>query len=88
MLCRFLEYLHEMSVHRLYCRCITDPAYEDVNNAFERALVFLHKVNYTCALHSTHTILFLYNTHTILFLYNTHHRTIYLRQFKVNCAVS
>ena len=28
----------------LCCRCITDPAYEDVNNAFERALVFLHKV--------------------------------------------
>ncbi|XP_066295028.1 pre-mRNA-splicing factor SYF1-like [Branchiostoma lanceolatum] len=25
-------------------RCITDPAYEDVNNAFERALVFMHKM--------------------------------------------
>ena len=25
-------------------RCIIDPAYEEVNNAFERALVFLHKV--------------------------------------------
>ena len=25
-------------------RCVTDPAYEEVNNAFERALVFLHKV--------------------------------------------
>ncbi|XP_044736719.1 pre-mRNA-splicing factor syf1 homolog [Chrysoperla carnea] len=25
-------------------RCITDPEYEDVNNAFERALVFMHKM--------------------------------------------
>ncbi|XP_071948543.1 pre-mRNA-splicing factor SYF1-like [Antedon mediterranea] len=25
-------------------RCITDPAYEDVNNAFERGLVFMHKM--------------------------------------------
>ncbi|XP_046404524.1 pre-mRNA-splicing factor syf1 homolog [Ischnura elegans] len=25
-------------------RCITDPSYEDVNNAFERALVFMHKM--------------------------------------------
>lgn len=25
-------------------RCITDPLYEDVNNAFERALVFMHKM--------------------------------------------
>ncbi|XP_030852951.1 pre-mRNA-splicing factor SYF1 isoform X1 [Strongylocentrotus purpuratus] len=25
-------------------RCITDPGYEDVNNAFERALVFMHKM--------------------------------------------
>ncbi|XP_077986681.1 pre-mRNA-splicing factor SYF1-like [Glandiceps talaboti] len=25
-------------------RCITDPAYEDVNNAYERALVFMHKM--------------------------------------------
>ncbi|XP_065332050.1 pre-mRNA-splicing factor syf1 homolog [Cloeon dipterum] len=25
-------------------RCITDPAYEDVNNAHERALVFMHKM--------------------------------------------
>ena len=25
-------------------RPITDPAYEDVNNAFERSLVFMHKV--------------------------------------------
>ena len=25
-------------------RCITDPAYEEVNNAHERALVFMHKV--------------------------------------------
>ncbi|XP_065918405.1 pre-mRNA-splicing factor SYF1-like isoform X2 [Dysidea avara] len=25
-------------------KCITDPVYEDVNNAFERALVFLHKM--------------------------------------------
>ncbi len=25
-------------------RCITDPAYEDVNNAFERSIVFMHKV--------------------------------------------
>ncbi|KAG1714240.1 Pre-mRNA-splicing factor SYF1 [Nymphon striatum] len=24
--------------------CITDPAYEDVNNAFERSLVFMHKM--------------------------------------------
>ncbi|KAJ3656454.1 hypothetical protein Zmor_015530 [Zophobas morio] len=25
-------------------RCITDPAFEDVNNAFERSLVFMHKM--------------------------------------------
>lgn len=25
-------------------KCITDPAYEEVNNAFERALVFMHKM--------------------------------------------
>ena len=25
-------------------KCVTDPAYEEVNNAFERALVFMHKV--------------------------------------------
>lgn len=25
-------------------RCITDPGFEDVNNAFERALVFMHKM--------------------------------------------
>ncbi|XP_054282324.1 pre-mRNA-splicing factor syf1 homolog [Macrosteles quadrilineatus] len=25
-------------------RCITDPSYEDVNNAFERSLVFMHKM--------------------------------------------
>ncbi|XP_014663513.1 PREDICTED: pre-mRNA-splicing factor SYF1-like [Priapulus caudatus] len=25
-------------------RCITDPRYEDVNNTFERALVFMHKM--------------------------------------------
>ncbi|XP_023718111.1 pre-mRNA-splicing factor SYF1-like isoform X1 [Cryptotermes secundus] len=25
-------------------RCITDPSYEDVNNAFERSLVFMHKL--------------------------------------------
>ncbi|XP_032529700.1 pre-mRNA-splicing factor syf1 homolog [Danaus plexippus] len=25
-------------------RCITDPAYEDVNNCFERSLVFMHKM--------------------------------------------
>ncbi len=24
--------------------CITDPLFEDVNNAYERALVFMHKV--------------------------------------------
>ena len=29
-------------------RCISDPGYEEVNNAFERALVFLHKVR-TCS---------------------------------------
>ena len=32
----------------LACRCITDPAYEETNNAFERALVFLHKVCLLC----------------------------------------
>lgn len=26
-------------------KCVTDPAYEDVNSAFERALVFMHKVS-------------------------------------------
>lgn len=25
-------------------KCITDPAYEEVNNCHERALVFMHKV--------------------------------------------
>ncbi|XP_041370766.1 pre-mRNA-splicing factor SYF1-like [Gigantopelta aegis] len=25
-------------------RCVTDPAYEDVNSAFERSLVFMHKM--------------------------------------------
>ncbi|XP_063242429.1 pre-mRNA-splicing factor syf1 homolog isoform X1 [Bacillus rossius redtenbacheri] len=25
-------------------RCITDPSYQDVNNAFERSLVFMHKM--------------------------------------------
>ena len=25
-------------------KCVTDPVYEEVNNAFERALVFMHKV--------------------------------------------
>ena len=27
-------------------KCVTDPAYEEVNNAFERALVFMHKVRW------------------------------------------
>jgi pre-mRNA-splicing factor SYF1 len=26
-------------------KCIVDEAYEEVNNAFERALVFMHKVS-------------------------------------------
>lgn len=25
-------------------KCVTDPAYEEVNNCHERALVFMHKV--------------------------------------------
>ncbi|KAF7385318.1 pre-mRNA-splicing factor syf1 [Vespula maculifrons] len=33
---------HRLS--QLKKRCITDPLYEDVNNAFERALVFMHKM--------------------------------------------
>ena len=28
-----------------FFRPITDPAYEDINNAFERSLVFMHKVS-------------------------------------------
>ena len=28
-------------------KVVTDPVYEEVNNAFERALVFLHKVPYS-----------------------------------------
>ena len=28
-------------------KVVTDPVYEEVNNAFERALVFLHKVAHT-----------------------------------------
>lgn len=28
-------------------RCVTDPSYEDANSAFERALVFMHKVSVT-----------------------------------------
>ena len=39
-----------ISIVLYICRCITDPAYEDVNNAFERALVFLHKVSAVCTL--------------------------------------
>ena len=39
-----------VSIVLCMCRCITDPAYEDVNNAFERALVFLHKVSAVCTL--------------------------------------
>ncbi|XP_046619626.1 pre-mRNA-splicing factor syf1 homolog [Neodiprion virginianus] len=31
-------------VKQLKGRCVTDPLYEDVNNAFERALVFMHKM--------------------------------------------
>lgn len=31
-------------VSQLKGRCITDPLYEDVNNAFERALIFMHKM--------------------------------------------
>ena len=27
-------------------RCITDPAYEEVNNTFERSIVFMHKVRF------------------------------------------
>ena len=27
-----------------WLQCVTDPVYEDVNNAFERSLVFLHRV--------------------------------------------
>ena len=29
---------------RIKQKCITDPAYEAVNNTFERALVFMHKM--------------------------------------------
>lgn len=29
-------------------KCIIDSAYEEVNNAFERSLVFMHKVNLIC----------------------------------------
>ena len=29
-------------------KCVTDPVYEEVNNAFERALVFTHKVLRLC----------------------------------------
>lgn len=25
-------------------KCVTDPAYEEINNCHERALVFMHKV--------------------------------------------
>jgi pre-mRNA-splicing factor SYF1 len=30
---------------QIYGKCVVDPAYEDVNNAFERSLVFMHKVS-------------------------------------------
>ena len=30
--------------HDLFNRCVTDPGFEEVNNAFERALVFMHKM--------------------------------------------
>ena len=29
---------------QIHGRPVTDPSYEEVNNAFERALVFMHKV--------------------------------------------
>ena len=37
-------------------KCVTDGAYEDVNNAFERALVFMHKVRYKKS-HKEHLVL-------------------------------
>ena len=35
----------ESSVWTSFFRPITDPTYEDINNAFERSLVFMHKVS-------------------------------------------
>jgi hypothetical protein len=37
-------------------RCITDPLYEDANNTFERALVFMHKVSYMPIILLSHII--------------------------------
>ena len=34
----------KMRRNQIKKRCITDPSYEEVNNAHERALVFMHKV--------------------------------------------
>ena len=36
--------LGDLHVFNFLPRPITDPAYEDINNAFERSLVFIHKV--------------------------------------------
>ena len=38
-------YIVILIVHIDWTRPITDPSYEDVNNTFERALVFMHKVS-------------------------------------------
>ena len=35
-------------------RCVTDPAFEDANSAYERALVFMHKVLYCIAANKSH----------------------------------
>ena len=46
-LCSYKLWYHYLKLRRKQVKgkCITDICYEEVNNAFERALVFMHKVS-------------------------------------------
>ena len=46
MLCSYKLWYNYLKLRRRQVKgkCVTDIAYEEVNNAFERSLVFLHKV--------------------------------------------
>ena len=45
-LCSYKLWYNYLKLRRKQVRrkCVTDPAYDEVNNAFERSLVFMHKV--------------------------------------------
>ncbi len=47
LLCSYKLWYHYLKLRRKQVKgkCITDSIYEEVNNAFERALVFMHKVS-------------------------------------------